>query len=501
MVAACGSSDEKNKSPRLTDAGAGGDESSVAGQGGAGAGNPAVAGGEGGAAAPAGASAREILGLPTEIVVPVVCGAPRATLAVAVLNGSEQPVTVETLELEGPFQLETELPLTIAPGESRSLELRTTPGVVGTDKPGDERAGSLSLVSSVGNVSVALRGTVQGSTVSVDSIPGAELTGPIEFSCSSAGDTCPTRSFHVVNTGESPVKLSAPVGDSDVVGAFVPGASELTLQPGAGVKVELRAAAGGTVSSPGVDALTVAVEGSCEVDELRIETGVVSPSPCQCDEAAPGIQAGSFAHSYECGDDSTIKVPLFNGTAADVTVTEVLTSEVESVPDQLPLTLPSGQTVWLELVPAGQAYPDYTQPITIPLSGPGGTILASGTLSASGSWLALQNAQGGGLPSTLALGCGPTTLQVYNAGDVAAVVEPPVLTGGVVTDFTAPRTIQPSKSFAFRVSAVSNAGNQCATSGNIAFPVVQNDCIGEPLQLGTSYQGDCDCDGALVQTF
>lgn len=494
VVAACGAEDDKKPS-RRGDAGAAGEETSAAGQGGSSAGAPAEVGGEGGAALPSGASAREILGLPTELMIPVVCGAARAGLAVTVQNASDQRVTLERVDIEGAFQLETELPLSVEPGASQSLQLRTAPGVVGTDKPGDVRNGSLSVVSSVGNVSIALRGTVQGSTVSVDSIPGAPLTKPIEFTCSSAGQTCPTQSFHIVNTGDSPIKLAAPVGESDVVGAFVPGAPELTLLPGAGVKVELRAAAGASVSSPGTDALTLAVEGSCEVDELRVETSVASSSPCQCYDAPPGIQAGSFAHSYECGDGSTFKIPLFNGTAQTFTVEELLNSDLQSVPDQFPLELPSGQTVWLELLPAMQAYPGYTQQFTVSLASPGGTIDASGTLSASGSWLSLQTEEGGGLPSSLALGCGSTALRVYNGGDVAAQVLPPVLTGAVVSDFTTAQTIEPQESYTFHVSALSNAGNACATAGNIAFPLVQNDCSGETLALATTYAGECTCNG------
>ncbi len=495
VVAACGSDDEKRTTVRRGDAGSGGEEAAAAGQGGVGAGGSVAVGGEGGAAAPAGASAREILGLPAEVTIPVVCGAPRAGLTVTVSNASEARVTVERVDVDGPFQLETELPFSIEPGESQQLQLRTTPGVVGTDKPGDERSGSLSVVSSVGNVSVSLRGTVQGSTVSVDSIPGAPLTDPLDFSCSSAGNTCPTQSFHIVNTGDAPVKLSAPVGDSDVVGAFVPGAPELTLLPGAGVKVELRAAAGATVSRPGADALTLAVEGSCEVEELRVETRVVSSSPCQCRDAAPGIEAGSFAHSFECGDGSTFSVPLFNGTAKDASIEELLDNDVQSAPDQLPLSLPSGKTVWLELLPPTELFPGNQQSINISLSGPDGSLRASGTLTASGSWLAFQSAQGGGLPDSIALGCGPTELRVYNAGDVAAQVQPPVLTGAVVSDFTAPQTIEPQTSYTFHVSALSNAGNACATNGNIAFPLVENDCGGQALVLATTYQGACTCDG------
>lgn len=495
VVAACGSSDNK-RNPVRSDGGSAGEEAAAAGQGGSTAGaTPSDVGGQGGAAPPSGASTREILGLPTEVTIPVVCGASRAGVAVTVLNGSGERVTLDRIDVDGPFQLETELPLSIEPGESQQVQLRTAPGVVGTDKPGDERSGVLSVVSSVGNVSVALRGTVQGSTVSVDSIPGAPLTGPLEFSCSSAGRTCPTQSFHLVNTGDSPVKLSAPVGQAEVVGAFVPGSSELTLLPGTGVKVELRAAAGASVTSPGVDALTLAVEGSCDVAELRVETRVGGPEPCQCWDAPPGVQAGSFVHTYECGDGSTFSVPLFNGTAQGFSIEELLTSYVQPAPDQLPLNVPSGETVWLELLAPAQPYPGYTESLTVQLEGPGGTINASGMLTASGSLLSLQNAQGGGLPAPLALACGSTTLQVYNGGDVAAEVLPPVLTGAVVSDFTTPQTLAPGASYAFHVSALSNAGNACATAGSVAFPLVQNDCSGEVLSLTTAYSGPCTCNG------
>jgi hypothetical protein len=435
------------------------------------------------------------LRLPVEVTIPVVCGSPRASLAMAISNTSAERVLIDQVDIDGPFQLETELPLRIEPGESQPLQLKTTPAVIGTDKPGDERSGSLSVGSSVGSVSVALRAAVQGTTVSVDSIPGAPVTEPLEFSCSSSGRTCPTQSFHIVNTGESPVTLSAPVGENDVVGAFVPGAAELTLQPGAGVKVELRPAAGGSATAPGVDALTLAVEGSCDLAELRVETRIAPIEACQCREASPGIQAGTFAHTYECGDDSTYSVPLFNGTAEDFLIEELLTGEVQSPPDQLPLTIASGETYWFELLAPEQSYPGYPQAVTVPLEGPSGRVNVSGSLTPSGSLLSLQSAEGGQLPSPLALPCGSTTLRVYNGGDVAAQVPPPQLTGGVVSDFTAPQTIAPGASFAFHVSARSVPANTCATTGTLTFPVVENDCSGEALALNTSYQGACTCDG------
>jgi hypothetical protein len=497
VVAACGASDDKKTPVRRDDGGSGGEEAAVAGQGGASAGAPGEVGGggEGGAAAPSGASAREILGLPTEVSLAVVCGAPRASVAVTVFNGSNERVTIESIDVDGPFEVETELPLSIEPGASQPVELKTMPGVVGTDKPGDERSGSLSVVSSVGNVSVALRGTVQGSTVSIDSIPGAPLTTPLDFACSSAGRACPTQSFHIVNTGESPVRLSAPVGDNDVVGAFVPGAPELTLLPGAGVKVELRPGAGKSVSSQSADSLTLAVEGSCEVDELKVETRVTSSEPCNCFDASPGVQAGSFAYSYECSDVGTLNVPLFNGTAETFAVEELQADYLVSVPDKLPLNVPSGETRWLELFPEMHPFPGFSQSVTVAFDGPSGTVRASGSLKSSGSWISLRNAQGSYLPETLALGCGPTTLQVFNDGDEPTQVQPPVLSGGVVTDFTAPQTIAAGATFSFQVSPVSNAGNACATTGNIAFPQPQNNCSSESLAVATTYAGTCQCNG------
>jgi hypothetical protein len=432
------------------------------------------------------------MGLPTALALPVVCGAPSAGVTIFVFNASEASLTIDEVTFDGPFALKTKLPLTVEPGKPQALEISTPPGVVGTDKPGDERGGSFSVISSIGSVSVAVLATVQGTTVSVDGIPGAPLTGPIAFDCASTGDTCPTHTFNVVNTGMSPLKLSAPVGTAAAVAAFVPGSAELTLQPGGAVKVEVRAAAGASVSND--DSLELAVEGSCDVSELSIETTVVSNDPCVCNGVAPGIEAGRFDQVFACGEASPFEVPLFNGTAANVLVTSVyIDGEVALAPDQLPFTLEQGKTSWLELLapphPSGNTNP------RLDLTTDGGSLTVFGSLQSRGSRLRLLDAQGYRLPSDVSLPCASTALQLWNDGSVAATVAAPVLGGAVVTDFLAEQTIEPGTSFTFHVSALSNDGNACLTSGSLAFSGFENDCEGSGISIDTTYSGPCSCNG------
>lgn len=461
----------------------------VSGQGGQG-----ELGGAGGATPlPTGASVREVLGLPTALALAVVCGAPSAGARLLVFNNSDTSLTIDEVTFEGPFELKTKLPLTVEPGQPQALEVATAAGVVGTDKPGDERSGSVSLLSSIGSVSVALLATVQGTTVSVDGIPGAPLAGPIAFNCLSTGDTCPTHTFNVVNTGTSPLKLSAPVGETAVVAAFVPGSAEHTLQPGAAVKVEVRAAAGASVSQPGSDSLELAVEGSCEVSKLSIATSVVSSDPCICDGVSPGVEAGPFNASFTCRDASSFEVPLFNGSATDVVVSGV-DGEAVAAPAQLPLTLERGKTTWLELLPPALAYPG-SSVTSLFLTTDAGSLTVGGSLQATGSRLQLLNAQGSSLPSPLQLACASTVLQLWNHGNAAATVAPPLQSGAVVTDFLTAQTIEPATGFTFHVSALSNGSNSCATSGSIAFSDFQNDCSGTGITVNTDYSGSCSCNG------
>ncbi len=444
-----------------------------------------------------------MLGLPTALEIPVLCGAASAGTELLFSNTSDQAVELTELTLEGPFESDATLPLTIQPGARQTVRLTTAAGVIGTDKPGDERSGSVQIVSSVGKATVALHGTVQGTTLALNDIPGVALQTPLSFSCSSTAG-CPTRTFTIVNTGDVAAKLGPPVGDGEVVGAFIPGSSEaVTLQPGFAVRLEARPAAGKNVAVGTPDVLTLAVEGSCDTDTLELATLTTtfdSSSDCKCGETPPGVEVGTFDVQYQCGDAAAkVGVPIFNGTTTPLVVSALDGSNLVADEGVLPFTVAPGATASLELTPP--VFPGSTSPmgVSVRLETALGRLETFGQLRASGSNLQLRNAQGNQLLSLFQpSSCLAVPLRLYNFGDVATTVAPPVGTGELkLTGFDAPVSIKPGAFVEFELAYLE--ASACSLVGSIDFAANAKDCSETVASVGlsqaVSYSAQaCTCD-------
>jgi len=514
MAAGCGSSPQKVR--ERTEGGEGGGAGQPltlpGGEGGAGAaGAPAVAlGGQGGATeTPSGGAANPPTGtglsLPATLKLDIPCGAEDAQATLFLTNWGDEDIELTSATLEGAFTLETQLPLTIPSGESGEVVVSTAPGVVGTDAPGDVRTGKLTLTSNLGSALVQLNGSIGSAQLVVDSIPGAALTGPLPFTCSSASSVglCPTQTFTIVNHGTSNAVLQPPVADGVAVGAFVPGSAlPLTLVPGAAVKVEVRAAANGNADKGTTDALNIAVSGSCESAKLTVPLAIDGPDYCVCPSTPPGIEVAPFHGEHACGTAAPADVTIFNGSTSPLDVLsaqrDYLGGTSVAIGNDVPFTVAGGKSAALQLL--APKYPGYpgTQAFSLYLDTTRGTLVADASWrSLGGNPLLEFDANGASVPETLVLGsCAPVAVAVRNyLANGPITVNPPSLGGGVsVSGFTAPQTIPANGKFVFSIAPVSNAGNTCATSSSLEFAIAGS-CKGPTLTQAVSYTGPCTCDG------
>lgn len=505
-ASACGSSPGKKRAIS-NEGGAGGETGGLAGEGpseGGAAGAPG--GGAPDSAGQGGAPAATMggLSLPAALKFNIPCGTATAQATLSLTNWGDRDIELASGEVEGAFKLETALPLTIASGETAELVVSTAPGVFGTDAPGDERSGTLTLASNLGTAVVSLDGSFSSTTLELGKVPGAPLNGPLTFLCNStqAALLCNTQTFTILNTGPSNAVLKPPVGGQRAVAAFIPGSAEpLTLEPGAAVKIEVRPGSGGDFVQVGVtDTIVVPVEGSCDFDEIEVPVIVGKLDACECNQTPPGIEVTSAVSAdYACGSDPpTTDLTIFNGSTAPLEV-ETVSDFDGSLPTAttLPLSVAGGQSELLKLVspkfPGGAG----SFPHNLRLDTDLGAMSSSAIFRASGSALLLRLASNHSIVlPTLPLGdCSPVQLELVNFGNVAAIVSPPVLGGALsISGFDSPKTIEPNAAFVFSVAAVSNTGNACLTDGSLAF-TLDNDCIGPSVGRATTYSGSCSCNG------
>ncbi|HEY6077372.1 MAG TPA: hypothetical protein VIW29_01130 [Polyangiaceae bacterium] len=441
------------------------------------------------------------LSLPGSLKFDISCGVASVRRSLSLTNWSESAIEITAGQIAGAYTLETSLPLTVAAGESVDVVVSTAPGVVGTDAPGDERQGTLTLTSNLGSALIHLEGAIGGAILEIDSIPGAPLVGPLAWACASTAEGCGTKSFTIVNKGAANAVLHPPVGDLFAVAAFVPGSQELlTLEPGAAIKVEVRPAANEDAPTGTVDAISILVEGSCDLSEIAVPVLSNGLEDCPCDLAPPGIEASQPALDYTCGADSSADLTIFNGSAEPLDVTSIVEngSSMAAVKNTLPFRVDPGQSGILQLVaPPHPGNPgSYTQNLLLGTNL--GSLPASTLLRASGGQaLLVQSANLASLPSSWALNdCGALELAILNyASNGPVTVQPPIVSGGVsLSGFAAPQTLQPGEKAVFSVAAVSNGGNACAGQGSLEF-ALGGDCRGAKLTQSFSYAGSCTCNG------
>jgi hypothetical protein len=134
-----------------------------------------------------------------------VAAPPSEDLGVA--NTGSGALVIMAAEADGGFTVTTALPLTVAPGEQGKLAIRPPASVVGTDRGGAIKSGTLTLTTNEqGSMTrtVALKATVVGANLEFTNADAAPMT--LAFTASSAACPAPQAVF-LRNTGNQPVTV------------------------------------------------------------------------------------------------------------------------------------------------------------------------------------------------------------------------------------------------------------------------------------------------------
>lgn len=135
------------------------------------------------------------------------CGAEPADIELTVRNTGDEPLVLSEPAITEGFALNTTLPLTIAPGASAALLVRLPPAVIGTDRGGATKPGSLTVktneaTSPTRNIDVTT--TVMGANL--DFVNDSDEPVSLSFS---SGNGCAPLAMFLRNSGNQPVELSA----------------------------------------------------------------------------------------------------------------------------------------------------------------------------------------------------------------------------------------------------------------------------------------------------
>lgn len=223
-----------------------------------------------------------VAAVPPTLAVDVECGAPLPPpSAVRVTNTGGDELRITSAQATGGFTVVTTLPLVIAPGDVASLEIRPPAAVIGTDRDGSQRTGSLDLVTNEDGLAshqVALVATILGANVELTDLMSQPLSA-LAFSAGSGA--CPTsKTAQVTNTGSRAIQVAIEPTSSFAIAA---GVSGVMVGPGSSAVFSVRPLTSGPCS--GADVLAVAVTGPvCAVTPsvLQATFDITGASTCAC---------------------------------------------------------------------------------------------------------------------------------------------------------------------------------------------------------------------------
>lgn len=144
--------------------------------------------------------------LAASVMTTTLCGGASATEALTVANVGTGDLVISAADATGGFSMSTPLPLTIPGGASRDLTVVPPDAVIGTDRGGDIKAGTLTLTTNAADASrvVNLASTVVGATLEVQA--GSDGSS-LAFSGSSG--VCPAPQLvSIRNVGNASASLS-----------------------------------------------------------------------------------------------------------------------------------------------------------------------------------------------------------------------------------------------------------------------------------------------------
>lgn len=166
--------------------------------------------------------------VPASATAPATCGEAAATVDLTLGNQGQATLELTEAQITGGFALVTSLPITVAPGATTTVTVRAPMAVIGTDRAGVTRTGTLTFTSNQpgGLTPIALESPVAGANLALVDTEGTELT-TLAFSATSG---CPApQAVRIRNNGTQPATVTSPSGSSFSFGTLTPGA---TIAPG-----------------------------------------------------------------------------------------------------------------------------------------------------------------------------------------------------------------------------------------------------------------------------
>lgn len=221
-----------------------------------------------------------IAGVPAQVTAVSECGvATPPTVDVVVTNLGTAELVISGADANGGFVVTTTLPLTIAAGAQATLAVRPPAAVIGTDRGGSTKTGTLTLSTNAPDLispTVALIANVVGANVAFTNAAGAPIT--LAFSGSSGACPAPQAVF-IRNTGSAPMTFGA----ASASGFAFTGFSGGMIEAGGSVTQMVRPFATGSCSYAG--AITYQVTGSvcsAPLATLQATFNITGTSSCFC---------------------------------------------------------------------------------------------------------------------------------------------------------------------------------------------------------------------------
>jgi len=209
------------------------------------------------------------------------CGSTPIATPLAVQNKGTGPLRIEDASVTGGFRVATSLPLTIAPGETRTIEVIPPAAVIGTDLGGSQKSGVLALTT---NESTAM-GFAPREVALVADVAGANLTvtgagmAPVQLMFTGSSGLCPeAKTVFIRNTGTDPVTVSAAEAT-----AFSTSFAGGSIEPGAAQEDNVRVNTPSACAAMGT--VVYAVTGSvCSVTPVVLQASfdIMGSTSCYC---------------------------------------------------------------------------------------------------------------------------------------------------------------------------------------------------------------------------
>lgn len=201
------------------------------------------------------------------------CGAAQKFFPLAVDNYPDKKLVISDANVTGGFSLIDPLPVVFAGGEHGAITIRAPLAVVGTDFANNRRTGTLLLVTSEGDRTVALASQIKGANLRITD----DANNPLALSFTGAGCPAPITA-KITNWGDMGMVFTAPTPVGFRIDGFVSG----TIGPGETKTISIRPIT--TSACSGSEAVTFTASGPlCTLPVVVQASFSLTGSPtCSC---------------------------------------------------------------------------------------------------------------------------------------------------------------------------------------------------------------------------